>query len=461
MMVATGVFLSTMDSSMINIALPSLMRYFDAPLVQVEWVVLAYLLTITTTLLVCGTVSDYFGKGRIYLIGMLVFSIGSLSCYFSDTLVRLIASRFLQALGASMMMSTGPAIIKLVFPREHLGKALGAIGVATSVGLVSGPMVGGFLLHYFSWRAIFLVTLPLNGLALTLGWIFLAGRVPKVKVERDVSFDWLGCSLWIVGIAWLVVLTSLFNHLTSGVKIIGIPLLVLLVYLFFRVEFRSQAPIFPIALLRKKYYGLAMLTAAMSFAILFSILILMPFYLDYILGLKVDTIGYVMMSVPLTLAVISPLSGWLYDRIGARILTTFGLLLCAAAILLLCALTPTSTPFDVAWRLCLLGTGKSIFLSPNTASVLAEVERRFTGVTSGMLATSRNLGMLGGVALAGMVFMGVYSLLGGGDNLTVFTEGQPEIFMTSFRLTLGGAACIALSGSLLSWLRTSEEDLRD
>ena len=146
-MVAVGVFLSTMDSSMINVALPSIMRSFGTTLPQTEWVVLIYLLTITASLLFWGRVADQVGLIPIYLSGMLVFTIGSLACYLSATLLQLVLFRFLQAIGASMMMATGPAIIKMVFPLGQLGMALGLVGVATSIGLMTGPVISGLLIH--------------------------------------------------------------------------------------------------------------------------------------------------------------------------------------------------------------------------------------------------------------------------------------------------------------------------
>ncbi len=452
-MVATGVFLSTMDSSMINIALPSIMRSFSVPLVHVEWVVLVYLLTITVSLLVWGKLSDRWGKGVVYLWGMFIFSLGSGCCYLSPSLPLLVFFRFIQAIGASMMMSTGPAIIRLVFPRQNLGRALGAIGIATSVGLMSGPMVGGFLIHHFSWRAVFLVTVPVNLSVLTLGCIFLAGRVPKILPDRITRFDWPGVILWIVLLSFTVVSMSFYAETEMVTKVVGGFLFLLLLYIFLLVEIRNEDPLLPISLLRVRYYGVAMLTSAISFAVLFVILILMPFYLDYILNLPVDRIGFVMMAVPVTLFIVSPLSGWLYDIIGARILTTTGLFLCCLATLLICFLGSQATSLDVAWRLALLGTGQSIFLSPNTASVLARIATKHTGITSGMLATSRNLGMLSGVALAGMIFMTFYSYFSGGLDMKEFTSEQTSVFMRSFKMTLTGAALLALAGGVLSWKR--------
>ena len=175
--------------------------------------------------------------------------------------------------------------------------------------------------------------------------------------------------------------------------------------------------------------------------------------MDFVLRTPVDMIGYVMMAVPLTLFIVSPVSGWLYDIIGARFLTTTGLAICCLSVISLSFLSPESTPLDIAWRLALLGTGQSIFLSPNTASVLAGIEKEYTGITSGMLATSRNIGMLSGVAIVGMVFTAFFSFFSGGLDLKEFSSLHINAFMYSFQCTLGITAVLALAGGILSVLQ--------
>ena len=175
----TGVFLSTMDSGMINVALPTIMRSFDLSLEYAEFVVTFYLLTITITLVFWGKLADRLGRGNIYLAGMTLFTIGALACYFSPTYSWLLFSRFIQALGAAMMMSSGPAIIKTVFPVDHLGRSLGLVGIATACGLLTGPFVSGLVLSLYSWRVIFLITLPVSILAVVLGKFFLLDHLSQ------------------------------------------------------------------------------------------------------------------------------------------------------------------------------------------------------------------------------------------------------------------------------------------
>ncbi len=361
----------------------------------------------------------------------------------------LVFFRFIQGLGAAMMMSSGPAIIRLAFPKEHIGKWLGSLGIATSMGLMSGPLFGGFIIHNFSWRTIFLITVPVSFSVFLFGWIFLAGTLPKY-IDEKRKFDWGGSIFWAVVITCAVLLLNIYPHGGFFIKIGG-PLLLLGLFLAFILhESKQITPLFPIELLRKRYYAIAMFSSALSFSVLFIILILMPFYLSYVQGFTSDKIGYMMMAVPVTLFIVSPLSGRLFDKIGARYLTSGGLLVTCAAVILLAMVDTSSSSFDIGWRLSLLGCGQSIFLSPNTASVLSRVSRENTGTTSGMLATCRNLGMLTGVALTGMVFGTLYLYFSDGQHLKDYTPEMMSNFMISFRITLGLASFMAFGGAIIS-----------
>ncbi|MCX5869611.1 MAG: MFS transporter [Deltaproteobacteria bacterium] len=454
LLVAIGVFLSTMDSSMVNVALPTIMRSFATTLAQTEWVALIYLLTITVTLLIWGRLSDRLGKGKMYLLGMLVFSAGSVACYLAPTLSILIFCRFIQALGASMMMSSGPAIIKMVFPVHQLGRALGLIGLATSIGLMSGPVISGFLIRFFSWRVLFLVTVPVSLTCFGVGWYWLLPAHPPSSISLKKSrFDWPGLLLWTLLITMTVLVSTHHGAFSGGMLLTGFLGFCLLLFLFKVIEQKAVEPLLPFILFRDRHYAIAIICAALSFAVLFVVLILIPFYLDYGLRLPVDRIGLVMMAVPVAVFVVSPLSGCLYDRMGARLLTTTGLTFCCLALIFLCFLDERSTFMAVAWRMALLGAGQALFLSPNTASVLATVDPHRIGITSGMLATARNLGMLAGVTFAGLVFGEVFSLLSGGLDLKDFSPVHTAAFIQSLRISFGLTAAVALAGALLSGRR--------
>lgn len=449
--VAVGVFMSTMDSSMVNIALPAIMQDFQSPLRTTEWVVLIYLLTITASLLFWGHLSDRLGRGRMYSLGLFVFALGSLACTFSPSLAILITSRFCQALGAGMMMSTGPAVIKETFPPDQLGRGLGMIGIAVSLGLMTGPTIGGFLVEFYSWRAIFLITVPV-GLVFSL----IAGRLlPKAPKHETPSFDWTGGAKWALS---LTIISLAINYATAPEWSPSILALLLLLaflscFFFIKQESVSPRPLLPLHLLSKRFFNTAILSAVLSFIVLFSVIMLTPFYLDRILKLPASRIGLIMMAVPSTVMLIAPIAGWASDQIGSKILTTAGLLLSSAGLLLMTTITPFSRPVEVAARLALIGCGQALFLSPNSASLLVRVPNTYAGTAAALLATARNLGMLLGIAQSSLVFSLFFSKLTNGLDMKDFSAVHTDPFMAALHSAYFAAAVTGLIGAIVSWMR--------
>ena len=283
LVVAVGVFMATLDSSMVNVALPSIMREFKSPLHLTEWVALIYLLTITSTLLFWGKLSDLLGRGRIYSCGMLIFGLSSLACYTATSLAWLVSARLLQAIGAAMMMAIGPAIIKETFPSEQLGKGLGLVGIFVSLGLMLGPAIGGYLIEFASWRAIFLLTVPFGLAFFLIGRLILPDGPPQKKQQR---FDWVG------GLLWVLILSLIAITLTQAgaqswpvsLTIMAASAIILLIPLFLKVEQRAQSPLLPLIFFKQRFFWVGMSAALISFLVLFSALILTPFFLDHILN---------------------------------------------------------------------------------------------------------------------------------------------------------------------------------
>ena len=463
--VCVGVFMSTMDSSMINVALPVLMKTFHSSLALTEWVVLTYLLTITIFLVFWGKLCNNWGCSNVYSRGMLLFTIGSLLCGMAYNIWLLILFRFVQALGASMMMASGPALIKLVFPAERLGRGLGLVGVATSLGLMAGPVVSGLILRWLHWRMIFWVTVPvglffyLSGRRMLSGCsVSQAGLLRSARKEKKLDLP--GVFLW----AALVSLTLLVathattlccgQGFTSSALFVTGSCVILAGWLFFVwYEIKTPVPFLPVRLLRQRFFAMAILSSTLSFAVLFFVLILMPFHLDHVLGLPSDQIGYVMMSLPLCVFIVSPVAGRLYDRIGARIVATVGLLCCLVGLAMLSRLTVDTSPFAIAGRLALLGFGQALFLSPNSASALGGVADNQAGVTASLLATARNFGMLAGTALAGLIFSLHFAVATGGLDMKEFVPSEVPAFMFALTRSFSYAMIIALCAVVASWIR--------
>jgi len=443
--------MSTLDSSMVNIALPSIMRDFDSSLKDTEWVVMSYLLTITATLLFWGHLSDRIGRGRIYSTGMLIFGGGSLACAYAPALSILILSRFLQALGAAMMMATGPAIIKETFPPEQLGRSLGLIGMSVSLGLMSGPSIGGLLLGLYSWRALFFITVPL-----ALLFAFLGTRIlPGPKRRFSAPLDWLGALAWATALSFF---SLAITHATAAdwsmAKLLlasGAGLAALLCFL--KLEATVPHPLLAMHLFRKRHFSTAIASAILSFMVLFAVILLTPFHLDLVLGLPPARIGLVMLAIPASILVVSPLAGWLSDSAGARIPSTLGLAISTSGVLLLSGINAETSPLRIAGLLMLLGFGQAMFLSPNSASVLSQTEPNETGAASALLATARNLGMLLGIAQAALIFSLCFRKITGGLDLKDFTPEHTASFLRALHWTLAGAGITGLAGVTISWLR--------
>jgi len=450
--VSVGVFMATLDSSMVNIALPAIMHEFQSRLHTTEWVVLIYLLTITATLLLWGHLGDRIGKNKIYPRGLLLFAMGSLACAMSHTLTGLITARCGQALGAAMMMATGPALIKQTFPANQLGRCLGLIGIAVSLGLMTGPTLGGILIQFFSWRSIFLVTVPVGFL------FFLLSRLVLPATERartSLHFDWLGGFFWSLA---LLLFSLTITHATAtdwSAPLLGVLLIAALAALaaFIKIETTTPQPLLPLHLFSQPFFTAAVSSAAISFMILFSVIMLTPFYLDRVLGLPSSRIGMIMMAIPLAAMVVAPIAGRLYDQMGAQLLSTAGLLLSTTGLLLLASLTATASPPQIAWRLALMGGGQAMFLSPNSASLLGRVDKRYASSSAALLATARNLGMLLGIAQAGLAFSITFSRATGGLDMKDFTSHQSDAFMLALATAFRVAAAIGLLGALISWRR--------
>ncbi len=465
--VAAGVFMSTLDSSLVNVALPSLMEVFHSSLAVTEWVVLVYLLAITVLLVFWGRLSSVVGPGPLYSGGMFIFGLGSLLCGIAPSVWFLIGFRFVQAVGASMMMATGPALIRAVFPPERLGRGLGMIGVATSMGLMSGPVLSGLILRWAHWRFLFWVTVPVALFFYIHGRTVLvafhsrsSGTGGACRAKEKKPFDRTGALLWAGTVSLTIVLTTHAVTLCCGngtvptlVFVAGSSAVLLGWLLFFRHEAAARTPILPLELFRRRFFAMAMASSALSFAALFFVLILIPFYLDRVMGLAPDRIGFVMTALPLSVFVVSPLAGRLYDLIGARIVATTGLACCLAGLILLTGLAPDDTLAGIALRLALMGFGQALFLSPNSASALAGVSDRQAGLTAGLLATARNFGMLGGTALAGLIFALSFARATGGLDMRDFTPALTPEFMLALKRTFRFG--VALSGLAVaaSWLR--------
>ncbi|MDX9786233.1 MAG: MFS transporter [Desulfobacterales bacterium] len=460
-LVATAVFMSTLDSSIVNVALPVVMKDFKAPLPTIQWVVMAYLLTVSSLLLSFGKLSDIKGRRWVYCRGFFIFTIGSICCGLATGPAWLISARIIQAIGAAMLMACSPALVVDAFPAGERGRALGLVGMVVAAGLTSGPALGGILLNFFSWRVIFYINIPIGLFAVIRAARLLKGG--PGDSGRKEAFDWRGSALLAAGFCSFIVLVTHGGQwgAFSRNSLLAGSLSVLCAVLAVRTAQRAENPVFQLELLRERLFIFPVLSLLFLFAALFTVVFLMPFYLVHPAGVSIQRVGYMMMTPFVFLFFISPISGALSDRIGSRWLCTFGIMVLAAALFLLSGLAADASAFSIAWRLALAGIGTAIFISPNSAMAMSAVGSDQRGVASGTIATARNLGMVMGVALAGLIFNSVFSKLSGGHSLAAYGPDLQAPFMAAFRQAMVAGGFVAGVGAVVAFLSGPESTVRE
>ncbi len=419
--VACGTFMATLDSSIVNVALPTLTRYFGSKVAETQWVVDIYLLTISCALLPLGRLSDIRGRKKMFLSGFLLFMLGSVLCGIAPALSLLVFFRLIQGLGAALLMANGPAIITSVFPQRERGTALGVMAMVVSLGLISGPSLGGILLSHSSigWRSIFLVNIPVCLLGIFLVQIFIRARMPAAKEEdsgptatEDLTrtlgpFDWKG-TLWLINfqIALLLFVTPPSFHIPRWL-FGGASLIFLNIFIW--VELKSRSPLLDLTLLRNRTFWAANLSAFLIFVAYQCLAVLMPFFLEGTLDLKAEDAGRYLAVIPIFNLVIAPISGWVSDQIGHRMLTILGSGIMCFSLFLMSGvfgqlLRPSMSHFDLAIALALVGIGLGLFQSPNNSAIMSSVPRTKLGVASAFQASVRNLGFTIGAGISSGVF---------------------------------------------------------
>jgi EmrB/QacA subfamily drug resistance transporter len=403
--VAVGVFMVTLDASIVNISLPKISLSFHVPLNgMVEWVVISYLVVIVSLLLSFGRLSDIIGRKLLWVMGLSVFTVSSALCGAAPSLLLLVIFRALQGIGGAMIMAISPAMVTRAFPPTERGRALGLNGLVVAAGTTAGPAIGGFITHTLTWRWIFYINVPIS-----IFGIMAALRCLKEKtqpLEGRMRFDPVGAVLLSAGMISLMMAMSFgqeFGWLSAsilGLFMIGLVLLTA----FLINEKRINHPIVDLSLFRNRLFTAAISTSFMSFLSLFAVVFLMPFYLEELLSLSPDKAGLIMTAVPLTLSIVAPVSGWLSDKLGSRILSSTGIAIASVGLWLLSNLSAISSTFDIVWPLIVVGFGQALFQSPNNSAIMGSVPQNRLGIASGFLATVRVLGQSSSVALSGAIF---------------------------------------------------------
>ncbi|MEJ2183667.1 MAG: MFS transporter [Nitrospirota bacterium] len=465
--VLIGATMSALDVSIVNIAMPTLKRDFIVSLATIEWVALAYMLTLTIFLPLFGRIADMYGRSRLYNAGFVVFTIGSAFCGMSPSAGFMIGSRTVQALGAGLLQANSIAIITAAFPSSERGKAIGIQGAVQAVAMSIGPFLGGVLIATIGWRAVFFINVPI-GILGTLVALLILPR-DEVKKQKE-KVDYLGAALFTSGLLFLVLA---FNEvvklgLTSPRIILYFALSAVLLGLFVITELKVTYPLVDLKMFKSFTFSAGNMTGMMSYYVLFSIMFLMPFYLERVVGYNVALTGSLLVPIPLAMAVVAPLAGSVSDKYGPRLMTTAGMLLSALACFLLMLLGESSHLGMLVGILIMLGMGIGLFTPPNNSAVMGAAPKDKLSVAGGLLNMMRSMGLIFGVDISGLIFTsleekgvvekGFYDVQHIFHNQLIPVSVKDKAFMKGYLVALGVLVALSLLSAFLSVLRNEKPE---
>ena len=420
-------FMSTLDGSIVNIAMPTMSKDLAISMNEAEWIVSVYMITICCLLIFWGRISDTIGKIKIFKIGTLIFIMGSLFCGISSTLEMLLISRIIQATGASMTMATNYGIITENFPPEMRGRSLGVLGSFVSLGSIAGPGIGGVIIQKYTWHYIFLINIPIGIFAFVLGYFVF----PKSK-KKDIplNLDYLGFILFDMFII------SLFMGIFIG-QVIGFTKLSIIILFIIAVcsfigfifrEKRAKNPLIDLTIFNNKSFSVGLTCAVLIFSSNLFMNTLLPFYLQDTLKLSSLMSGFILMCVPIAMVIVAPISGALSDKIGAKGLTFLGLFIVSISQLLFILIGLKTTISNLVLLTLLAGTGVALFQSPNNSIIMSSVEHNHLGIAGSINSLARNIGMVTGLSLSTTI---LYSSMTqkAGYKVNGYIDGRDDLFL--------------------------------
>ncbi len=455
--VGVGGFMAALNSASLIIILPTLQSDLHTDLINILWVLLAYTLASAVLLLSVGRLADLIGNKRIYLLGYLIFGLGSAFCALATNVWALIAARFVQGVGGALLMANTSAIITHTFPKRELGRALGIASATFSVGTTLGPIVGGLLTDAINWHWAFWFNVPLAAIGFALSTLYLHNEVGARENAHQERFDWAGAALLAVSLAALLYFVSLgpLYGWWSARMLGALALFIVTAALFILRQFVAPQPLLYLRLFQHRLFTMANLSAAFASMGMIAVLFLMPFYLEDVLHYSLFLSAVLLTPYPVTMLIVAPISGWLSDRLGSRTLGTIGMALSALSLLWMSSLTIHSTYGAVAVRLVVLGLGMGLFQSPNNSAVMSSAPATHRGIASAVLGTMRNLGTMLGIGITGAVFV---SFMPFNAFLQLALTGETtqsgvDAVIAAFRICYWAAALFAVLGVITSLSR--------
>lgn len=449
--VLASVLMAVIDGTVVNIALPSMTRFFAVDLSDSQWTITAYLITMTCLLLIFGKVSEHFGRARLFFVGIIIFTASSLACGLSTGLPELILFRVIQGAGAAMLFSISSALIFATTPPAERGRAMGYLGATVAIGSIAGPIVGGFVVDSLGWQYIFYINIPIGIFLILAAAAYL--RIDE-KRTASLSLDWHGSAAMItMFVALILALGSMAEtgQITLPALISGAVFLIAL-GLFIWHERRCPAPLLDLSVFSNRAFLFPVIAVVLVFVSNFMMTVIGPFYFEGVMGYRPSQVGLVFLVTPAVMVVVAPIAGSLYDRHPERNYAALGMGITTIAFLIFayCALTQMISGILIAF--VLFGIGIGLFQSPNNTAIMSVLPREQLSTASSVIATSRNLGMALGVSLGSILLS--FQLLAAGYRGDVITA-DPALLAASISNILIVSACLCVLVVLLSLLKTT------
>jgi EmrB/QacA subfamily drug resistance transporter len=443
-----SMLMPSLDTSIANAGLPTLAQAFTASFQSVQWIVLAYLLAITTLIVSVGRIGDIMGQRRLLLVGISLFTVSSLLCGVAPTLWLLIAARAVQGLGAAIMMALTVALVGETVPKEKTGSAMGLLGTMSAIGTTLGPSLGGLLIAGLGWQSIFLVNVPLGILNFLLAHRYLPVDRREPKTDR-ASFDPVGTLL----LALTLAAYALAMTIGQGFGPLNMVLLLAAVFgiaLFVRVEAKAASPLIRLAMFRNPLLSASLAMSTLVSTVMMATLVVGPFYLARALGLEATFVGLILSIGPLVAALTGVPAGRVVDRFGAQRMTIVGLIGIAIGCLVLSFVPATFGIAGYITPIVCVTASYALFQAANNTAIMTDIRPDQRGVISGLLSLSRNLGLITGASAMGAVFAIAVATID-------ITTARPDAVATGMRSTFAVAAmlmAVALTIAIGTYRRT-------
>lgn len=429
-----GLFLSVIDGTICNVALPEIAAQLNIPSSDSIWVVNAFQLVIMMLLLPFSSLGELWGYKQVYLRGIVVFTLGSLFCALSFNLPMLVISRVFQGLGAAMIMSVNTSLIKLIYPKRHLGEGVGLNATVVAIASVTGPSLSAAILAFAPWPWLFAINIPVG-----IVTFFMARRYLPSNPVRVIGrhFNRRDALLNAATFGLFIGCVEAYSHDVSPQLVAaGVILMLFIGFIYLRSQLGRRYPMLPFDLLKIPIFTTSVATSILSFTAQMLGMVAMPFLLVNTFGYDAVGTGLLMTSWPLVIVFVAPMAGWLISKVHPGLLGGIGLTIMSIGCFSLAFVSPDESHFGLVWRLMLCGAGFGMFQSPNNHLLLSSAPPQRAGSASGMLATARLTGQTTGAALVAMMFH-------------LFGDTAPHNAMLL-------AGCLTLCGTICSLTRLKE-----